>query len=113
MTNNIVNTAANNANSAVINNMSKEQLAVLCKANLLNKGRGFCVVRKPTYSGGWYNEFEPLSYETKDFEYVEWKGTPMQFAKEMPTFTTHIEPFHSKPMDYTYTALEMLEMELD
>jgi hypothetical protein len=108
----IVNTTANTANTIVINNMSAEDKKLFAMCNMLFKGRGFCVVQKPDYRGGHYNEIEPYDYETKDFEYYSWYGTPMEYVQQKPSFTTHIEPLHEQPRDYEYSAVEMIEWEI-
>jgi len=95
-------------NNNTMNNNTMD-MQVYALANMVYNGKGFCVVQKHDGNGGYFHEIEPLNYETRDFEYIEWSGTPMQFAKDCPSFTTHIEPFHSKPMDFPYTALEMLQ----
>ena len=108
MTTTTTTTANNNTN-----NMSNVNVRLYALANMLFKGRGFCIVQKHDGRGGWYHEIEPLGYKCYDFEYVEWEGTPMRFAKEEPTFTTHVEPFHGEPLTFSYTATEMVEMELE
>ena len=87
------------------------RLFAMC--NMMFNGRGFCVVQKPDYNGGHYHEIEPYNYETKNFEYISWCGTPKEYAEQQPTFTIHVEPFHGKPYDGEYTATEMVEIYLN
>ena len=110
--NNIINTTANTANTNVINNMSAEDKKLFAMCNMLFKGKGFCVVQKPDWNGGHYHDIEPYDYERRDFEYISWYGTPMEYVQQKPSFTTHIEPFHEKPKDFEYTAFEMIEWEI-
>lgn len=104
-----INTTAT-MNTNTINNVKNVNVRVYALANMLYKGKGFSVVQKHDGRGGWFHEIEPLNYKCLDFEYVSWSGTPMQFAKEEPSFTTHLEPFHGKPLTFEYTAAEILEM---
>lgn len=87
--------------------VSDLQLLAMC--NMLQNGRGFAVVQKPDYNGGHYHSIEPLGYECKNFEYVAWEGTPAKYVKERPTFTTHVEPFHSPVYELEYSAEELVQ----
>ena len=86
--------------------------SLLAMCNMLFGGKSFSVVRKPDWNGGHYHEIEPYDYECKDFEYISWCGTPMEFAQQMPTFTNHVEPFHEKPTDYVETAENIVKWEI-
>lgn len=112
MSTNIINTTANTANTNTVNNMTSEERKMFFYCNMLYKGKGFCVVRKPDYMGGHYHDVEAYSYEPKDFETIEWCGTPMEYVAEKPTFVTHIEPIHGEPKDYPHDALEFVEWEV-
>ena len=101
------NTTTATMNTTIVKNVN---VRVYALANMLYKGKGFSVVQKHDGRGGWFHEIEPLNYKCLDFEYVSWSGTPLQFAREEPSFTTHLEPFHGEPLTFEYTAAEMLEM---
>ena len=94
-------------------NTISEDMKLFALCNMLYNGRAFCVVRKPDWNGGWYHDIEHSRYRCKQYEYIEWSGTPIEFARQRPSFTTHLEPFHEKPVDYTYTAQYMVEWEIN
>ena len=82
-------------------------------ANMVANGRAFCVVQKPDWNGGHYCTVEPWDYDTKDFEYFRWYGTPLEYAEQKPTFDWHVEPFHGEPMDGEVDALTFLKAQLN
>jgi len=83
--------------------MEKLKLKVLAGANLLNKGRGFCIVQsRPDSNGDYYisavsctksqaervqkTRFVSLILLGKG-EKILWSGTPKQYVEQQPTFT--------------------------
>lgn len=91
----------------------QERMNALAFANMIRNGRGFSVIRKPDWSGGYYCEVEPLDYENKSFEYTEWFGTPAQYAKQMPVFEWRVEPTHGKPMEGVVGALAFIKAQYE
>lgn len=89
--------------------LSSLNIKVLTLANMINNGKRFVVVSTPDYNGGHYYKAESSDYELDSFEYVEWEGTPLKAAEELPTFLAHIEPIHSSPEDYEMTMLDILK----
>lgn len=82
---------------------------ILALANMINGGKKFMVVQVPDWNGGHFYMAEPIDYELKNFEYVEWEGTPAEAATMLPSFEAHVEPLHEDSYDYTMTMLDVLK----
>lgn len=87
----------------------EEKLRTLALANVLFGGRPFCVIECPDYDGGHYLDVAKYGYETKDFEYVVFEGTPTEYAQQSPVFDEHEEPAYSDPVDTEVTAYELVD----
>lgn len=105
--------------------MNKLQLKVLAGANLLNKGRGFCIIQsRPDSNGDYYvsaiscTKSQAENAQKTRFgsivllgsgEKILWSGTPKQYVEQQPTFT---EKSLGKTIKVNYWAFWALPSEV-
>lgn len=73
--------------------MTALELRIYAKANMFNNGKAFSVIHTPDWNGGHFIRVIPSTeVELGDFEYLVWKGTPMEFATQKPVFLEYTDP---------------------
>lgn len=80
---------------------------------MVANGGAFKVVRVPDWCGNYNCAVRNYDYSPQQYEYVEWAGTPLAFAKENPVFEEHCEPRHSCGVDIIVTGKELLRRVLN
>lgn len=106
----MVQSCENDGMGIIKNNKMEKQVLVL--ANMVNEGKKFMVVQVPDWNGGHFFMAEPIDYELKDFEYIEWEGTPAEAATMLPSFEAHAEPLYEDAVDYTMSMFDVLKYTL-
>ena len=87
-------------------------MTLLALANMVKGGEPFKVVSFPDYNGGRSVCVENKDYELGDFEYTEWKGSPMEYAQQQPSFEECCEPFHEERREWKINALQLMQREI-
>lgn len=72
-------------------------------------GNHIIVYEYPDYNGGHDTTIDNYDYELQAYEYVVVEGSVRKLWEENPILTSHKEPFHEKPRDYTYSFRELCE----
>jgi hypothetical protein len=70
------------------------------------------VVRFPDYSGGFYVQIMPSSYENRDFEYTITEGIIKDLLINNDRFLERVEPFHETPKEWEVSFRDLALNEL-